>query len=175
MHGMLLLADMAPGPIEAGIVLILLAIVVLVVVVVGAPLFFRPRLVEPPPIVYFDGVCGLCNRAVDFLIRRDRRGVLRFAPLQGETAQARLGTRPDDAFDTIVLEHQGRRFDKSDAALRICGHLGGYLRVLSWARILPRFLRDPLYNLVASNRYAWFGKKESCRLPTAAERSRFLP
>ena len=127
------------------------------------------------PIVYFDGVCGLCNRSVGLLLRHDRRRVLRFAPLQGDTAHERLGLTADGDPDSIVLEDAGRLWHRSDAALRIAAHLGGWWRCFAVLRVIPRPLRDALYDVVARRRYRWFGRKETCRLPTPEERERFLP
>lgn len=136
----------------------------------------RPTAPPDPPIVFFDGVCGLCNKAVDFLVRRDRRRTLRYAPLQGETAKRLLPALGTDRarWSMLLLDADGLH-DQSEAALRVARQLGGLLRVLSWARVVPRFLRDPIYRFVARNRYRWFGEKESCRLPSSAERALFLP
>lgn len=129
----------------------------------------------PQSIVFFDGVCGLCNAAVDVLLRADRRKALLFAPLQGETARQRLSTAPDAAFDTIILLDAHGRHERSDAALRICQHLGGLWRLWLVFWLIPRPVRDSVYGFIARNRYAWFGQKAACRLPTPAERERFLP
>lgn len=135
---------------------------------------WQPKYREPP-IVYFDGVCNLCNAAVDFIIRRDGAGVFRFAPLQGPTAQERLSQVPEGDPDTIVVQEDGRLFSRSDAALRIARGLGGGWRLLMVLWWLPRPIRDAIYTWVARNRYRWFGRKETCRLPTPGERARFLP
>jgi predicted DCC family thiol-disulfide oxidoreductase YuxK len=138
------------------------------------------------PIVFFDGVCALCNGFVDYVMARDRRGRFRIAALQGETAREKgaLEAQPPprrdagdeaDALRSLLLWDAGRWHRKSDAALRILAGLGGawgLARVLIW---VPRFARDAVYDFVARNRYRWFGKKESCRMPTIAERERFLP
>ena len=135
-----------------------------------------PTAPQDPPIVFFDGVCGLCNKAVDFLVRRDRRRTLRYAPLQGETARRLLPALGNDRarWSMLLLDADGLH-DQSEAALRVARRLGGFLTVLSWARIVPRFLRDPVYRFVARNRYRWFGEKESCRIPSPTERALFLP
>lgn len=130
----------------------------------------------PGPVVFFDGVCGLCNWSVDFLLRRDTRRRLWFAPLQGETAAARLGTRPDQDYSTIVLLDAGQRWERSDAVARILQHIGGIWGLAGWLlHVIPRPLRNLGYRIVASNRYSLFGKKSACRMPTPEERSRFLP
>ncbi len=128
------------------------------------------------PLVLFDGVCSLCNGAVDFIIRHDQRGDIAFASLQsdvGRDAMVRTGHDPD-ALDTMVLVDGDGFWTRSDAALRIAGHMGGSWRVALALRIVPRFVRDAVYRVVARNRYRWFGKRESCRLPTPEERERIL-
>lgn len=127
------------------------------------------------PLVLFDGVCGLCNGFVDFLLRWDRHARLRFAPLQGTTARDVLG-RPSDAdLSTVVLILDGRMYERSEAALRTIALLGGFWKLILVARLVPRPLCDWVYDRVAQRRYRWFGKRESCRIPTPEERPRFLP
>lgn len=124
------------------------------------------------PILFFDGVCTLCNRSVDWVIRRDRQRVFRFASLQGETAKRLV---PDAAKDlnSFVIWQNGVAWKRSDAVIRVLiGLRAPGAKILG---LVPRPLRDFVYALVAKNRYRWFGKHESCRLPTADERSRFLP
>lgn len=128
------------------------------------------------PILYFDGVCGLCSRAVDFVLRHDPDGQFRFAPLQGETAAARLDASDVADLDTMVLTTDQGTFRKSSAAVRIFWKLGSFWWLLGWLLwIVPRPLRDLGYRCVANTRYRLFGKHETCRLPTPAERDRFLP
>jgi len=127
------------------------------------------------PIVFFDGDCGLCNRTVRFLLDHDRRGRLRFAPLQGHTAAERLTLRPGAPLDTLYLvDHQGTH-DRSTAALRVAGHLGGAWRVLRLLLLVPRPLRDGVYRLVARYRHRPVGKEGVCRLGGQDERARMLP
>lgn len=129
-----------------------------------------------PPIIFFDGVCAMCNRFVSLIARADRRSVFRFAPLQGETARALLGPRPSDPaqWSMLYLDERGLH-DQSDASLQVYRRLGGWFWPLSLLRFVPRFLRDPVYRIVARNRYRWFGRRDACRVPSAAERGRFLP
>ncbi|MFN8634914.1 MAG: thiol-disulfide oxidoreductase DCC family protein [Chloroflexota bacterium] len=129
------------------------------------------------PIVFFDGVCGLCNGSVDWLMARDRRAVLRFAPLQGETAQRTLGPLDDDPETwSMVLVDETGRYRRSDAAIKIVEYLGGPWAIAGRViGIVPRGLRDAGYRWIARNRYRWFGQHETCRIPTPEERSRFLP
>jgi predicted DCC family thiol-disulfide oxidoreductase YuxK len=128
------------------------------------------------PIVFFDGVCGLCNRSLDFLLLIDRRHVLRFAPLQGETARQVLRIDPQDELRTIVVCDRAGQARQSAAIVKILGHLGGFWKFVSWLLwLIPRPLRDIGYNLIARNRYRMFGKTEACRMPKPGERELFLP
>jgi predicted DCC family thiol-disulfide oxidoreductase YuxK len=127
-------------------------------------------------IVLFDGVCHLCTGSVQFIVRRDSGRQFRFASLQSETGRrlcAAHGLDPD-AVTTVVLLDGGRAFTHSDAALRIARHLDGPWKLATVLRVVPRPVRDWLYRLVAKFRYRWFGKHETCWLPTQDLRSRFL-
>lgn len=129
-----------------------------------------------PPVLFFDGVCGLCNFFIDFVISRDRAAVFRFAPLQGETARERLPEADLRELNTMVLWEEQGIFRKSTAAARILIRLGGFWGLLgNVLRVVPRPLRDAGYSFVARHRYRIFGKKETCRMPTPSERARFLP
>ena len=127
-------------------------------------------------LILFDGVCNFCNHWVQFVLQRNSSGTLRFGTLQGKTAHLLLpqyGLRPD-ALSSVVFISNGKAFTSSTAVLQICKHLDGGWKLL-WVFIwVPRFLRDALYNMIARHRYQWFGKKESCMLPTAEQRSRFV-
>lgn len=128
------------------------------------------------PIVFFDGLCGLCNRSVDFLVTRDRQHNLRYAPLQGETSQKLLSLPPDADYSTMILWDHGRTYQRSDAVWRCLTHAGGLWGILGQVmRCVPRPLRNWGYGFVARNRYRFFGKKESCRIPKPEERALFLP
>jgi len=132
-----------------------------------------------PPLVLFDGVCNLCNATVNFLLDRDRRGTLRFAALQSNSAREKLRARgcgvPEGPPDALLFIEGGRLYGGSTAALRIARHLShpGW-RLASALLVIPRPLRDAIYRWVAKNRYAWFGRREVCRVPTAELRGRFL-
>jgi predicted DCC family thiol-disulfide oxidoreductase YuxK len=128
-------------------------------------------------LVLYDGECGLCDRSVQWLLRHDRRGVLRYAPLQGETARAFVPA--GKPVETIVFVERGddgqvRLSERSRAAFAILGRIGGPWRVLSWLRVLPAFFTDLFYRFVARNRLRWFGRVDACRLPDPAVRARFL-
>jgi len=132
----------------------------------------------PPTIVYFDGVCGLCNRLVDFILPRDRRKRILFSPLQSERGEAirrRAGLSPAADLDTVVVEEGERIYVRSAGVLRVLRRLGPPWSLLYYAGIaLPRPVRDALYRFVARRRYRWFGKRSECRAPTPAERARFV-
>ena len=129
-------------------------------------------------IVFYDGVCGLCDRWVRFVVKRDKQGTLRFAPLQGETAKARTDL-PAELRTIVFVVGAGtpseQTFTRSEAALRLLDHIGGFWRLVSWLRIIPRPIRDAVYDTIARSRYRWFGRFESCRVPPPEWRERFLP
>jgi len=134
----------------------------------------KPRLDKP--IIFFDGVCAMCNTFVNLALRIDRHELFLFAPLQGTTARELLPPLSDDPRDwsMIYLDERGMH-DQLDASLEVYRRLGLPWSVLSLARYIPRAIRTPLYRIIARNRYRWFGRREVCRIPTAAERQRFLP
>lgn len=128
------------------------------------------------PIIFFDGVCNLCNSSVNFVIDRDPKGKFKFAALQSDQARAILnGTsiRPED-LESIVFYDGQKTFRKSRAALEIARRMKGLWPVLYVFIIFPGFLRDIVYDFIARNRYKWFGKREACRVPTPELKSRFL-
>ncbi len=139
----------------------------------------EPKTASPvapePPILFFDGVCGLCNRFVDFTMRRDPHARLRYAPLQGSAAAERLPESDRAELKSVVLCQDGQLSRKSTAVARTLWILGGFWRVIGgllWCVPLP--LRNLGYSVIAAQRYRIFGKKETCRLPTPEERVRFL-
>ena len=134
------------------------------------------------PIILYDGVCGLCNQLVQFLLKRDREGRLRFASLQSDfaaTVLQRHGIDPKDLDTLHVVENYNRSnervLQRSNAILRAGRELGGlWSASSSIAGIIPRPLRDLVYRFVAGNRYRVFGKYDTCMLPDPKQRSRFL-
>jgi predicted DCC family thiol-disulfide oxidoreductase YuxK len=127
------------------------------------------------PIVFFDGVCGLCNRFIDVLFKLDsKRNRLKFAALQGETAKKIIPTETLDQLNTVVIYIKGRLYYQSTGVLKLCAFLPWYYQWMQVFLILPKDFRDWIYNWVSKNRYKWFGKKETCRLPTPEERAKFL-
>lgn len=127
-------------------------------------------------IILFDGVCNLCNRSVDRVIRDDPAGRFRFASLQSDVGRSLAAEHGIDAdqLSSMVLIEDGIAYTESTAALRIARHLNGPLRWLRVLRFLPCVLRDSGYRLIARNRYRFFGKRETCRLPTPEDQRRFL-
>jgi len=128
-------------------------------------------------IIFFDGVCNLCNSSVNFIIDRDSQGVFKFAALQSESAAQKLKDFPVDLkqLDSIVLLHNSRIYTKSSAALRIAKTLGGIWSLFWVFWVVPKPIRDLAYDVIANNRYRWFGKRDVCRVPTPELKSRFLP
>ncbi|MUV38332.1 Alpha-N-acetylgalactosaminidase [Lentibacillus sp. JNUCC-1] len=126
-------------------------------------------------IVLFDGVCHFCDASVQFIIKRDPHRHFKFASLQSEVGERLLleyGV-PQDT-DSFVLIDQGRAFIQSTAALKMCRYLRFPWKIFYAFLLVPRPIRDFFYNVVAKNRYRWFGKKEACTLPTVEDKERFL-
>jgi len=128
------------------------------------------------PVLLFDGVCNLCNASVQWILNHDHRGRFRFAALQSATGQTFLRQfgLDQEKFESVVLVQGDRIFTHSDAPLEIVRHLGGAWSLLYGFKIIPRFLRDALYNWIARNRYRWFGRQEACMLPRPEWKARFL-
>jgi len=129
------------------------------------------------PVLFYDGVCALCNGAVTFVLKRDAGRTVRFAALQGDTAARLFAERPELAgVDSMIwLDADGRAFTRSGAALAIARHVGGPWA--TWgvlARIVPAPMRDAIYDLVARVRYRFFGRYDACPLPPPEHRARFL-
>jgi predicted DCC family thiol-disulfide oxidoreductase YuxK len=131
---------------------------------------------EQNPIILFDGVCNFCNYWVIFAIKRDRKKKLRFTTLQGLTASQLLpkyNIHPSSLSSAILID-KGKAFTQSSAAIRICRYLKGGWKLFYGLMIIPKFIRDAIYNIIARNRYKWFGKKETCMVPTPELKERFL-
>ncbi|TXL63697.1 thiol-disulfide oxidoreductase DCC family protein [Cerasibacillus terrae] len=127
------------------------------------------------PIILFDGQCHFCDQSVQFIIKHDAKGFFKFASQQGEIGQELLNAyEVPEEIDSIILLNNDKYYIKSSAALRICFHLTGGWKLFSVFLIIPSPVRDFFYNIIAQNRYRWFGKKESCQLPTKEIRKRFL-
>ena len=128
-------------------------------------------------VVVFDGVCVLCSWWVNFLLWRDHTGRIRFTAAQGELGAAlfrHYGLADGNGYSTVMVFRDGRLHTKSDRALVLLHELGWPWRAAGVLRLVPRVIRDGVYRVVARNRYRWFGRREVCRVPTVAERERFL-
>lgn len=127
-------------------------------------------------IILFDGVCNLCNASVQFIIQHDKKNHFKFASIQSEAGQKLLKKYSIDtsATDSIVLIENNRTYVKSTATLRIAKHLNGLYPLLYGFIIVPAFIRNGIYDLIAKNRYKWFGKKEACMIPSEELRSKFM-
>jgi predicted DCC family thiol-disulfide oxidoreductase YuxK len=128
------------------------------------------------PILLYDGVCGLCDRSVQLVLRNDRRGRFRFAALQSQAGKALLEKHglPPEALDSVVLVEGGRAWRKSAAALRVARRMDGPWPLLWPLAIVPSPVADFFYDLVARNRYRIFGKLDTCMIPPPEVRARFL-
>lgn len=131
---------------------------------------------EAAPIILFDGICNLCNGAVNFIIRHDKGKLFRFAALQSATGQ-RLRAQyqlPEKDLRSFILIDQNKAYEKSTAALKVATKLPWYWQWTQLFWMIPRFLRDIVYDSIAKNRYKWFGKKEQCVLPKPEIKDRFI-
>lgn len=128
-------------------------------------------------IILFDGVCNLCNSMVQFVIQNDQKDIFRFVALESDLGQdilKHIGIDPRN-IDSIVLYEPGvAYYYKSTAAIEIAKQLGGVLNLMTLFRVIPVFLRNPIYDYIAKNRYKWYGKKDACMIPTPELQSKFL-
>lgn len=127
-------------------------------------------------IVFFDGYCSLCNSLVNWLIQIDKTSELKFASLQGETAAQQLGRNiaPLD-INTVIYLRYNQKYERSSAILRVLSDIGGFWSLARIFLLVPKFIRDGVYRLVARNRYQMFGKRDTCRIPKPEELNRLLP
>lgn len=128
------------------------------------------------PIILFDGLCNFCNGAVNFIIRHDKKAVFKFAALQSKKGQELVEkfNLPTTNFDSLVLIENGKAYKQSTAGLRLYNKLPWYWKWTQVFWIVPGFLRNGIYDLIAKNRYKWFGKKETCMIPAPEVKNRFL-
>lgn len=129
---------------------------------------------EPDKIIFFDGVCNLCNMLVVFIIKRDRKHIFKFAPLQSVTAEEMGILQKDATSNSVIFFCENKLYQKSTAILHICKLLPFPWPLLFGFIIVPRFIRNAVYNFVAANRYKWFGKKDQCMVPSENIEDRFL-
>jgi len=128
-------------------------------------------------IILFDGICNLCNSAVQYIIKRDKNDEFRFATLQGEIGQQLINERNIDTtkLDSIILIEPGiAYYSKSTAALEISQSFGGFWKMAYVLKLIPKQLRNIVYDWVARNRYGWYGKQEECMVPTPELKAKFL-
>ena len=125
-------------------------------------------------VVFFDGICNLCQYSVRYLIQHDKNKTLKFASLQGKHAKKMIQLNGVNSLESMVFFDGKELYKKSTAILKLSTVLGGWHKLLLVGYILPQFIRDSLYSLVAKNRYRWFGKQDYCRIPTKDLQDRFL-
>jgi len=126
-------------------------------------------------IVFFDGVCNLCNGFINFIFKYNNNETLQVASLQGETANKYLSTQEKEVLSTVIYYRDGKKYTQSSAVLLVFKDMGLPFNLMTIFIIIPKFIRDFIYQMIARNRYRLFGAKETCRLPTESERNRFLP
>lgn len=128
------------------------------------------------PIILFDGVCNFCNNAVNFVIKRNAKANILFTPMQSIAGQKLLqqNNLPVDDMQSFVFIDEGKVHKQSTAALKVCKHLRGLWPLCYGFIIVPKFIRDGVYSWIAQNRYKWFGKRQSCMIPTPEVKARFL-
>ena len=128
------------------------------------------------PVILFDGVCNLCSSTVQFILKRDKKDTFRFASLQSDFGQSVLQkfNLPENTFNSFLLYQNGKIYTKSTGALLVARQLSGAWKLLFAFIIIPSFIRNSVYNVIAEKRYSWFGKKEACWIPSAALKAKFL-
>jgi predicted DCC family thiol-disulfide oxidoreductase YuxK len=126
-------------------------------------------------IFFFDGVCVMCNGLVDWVLKHDKKGIFKLAPLQGETAERLIPAYTKAPLNTVVLLDEFGIHTESDAILKLFFELGTYSFLAKLLRLIPKSIRDGAYRLVAKNRYRLFGQREFCRMPSEKDRARLLP
>lgn len=125
-------------------------------------------------LILFDGICNFCNSSINFIIKKDKRKKFKFATLQSQLGQQLLQKHRIKDVDSVILVEGEKAYTKSDAVLKISRSLGGIYQLAYIFILIPRFLRNILYDFIAKNRYRWFGQKNECMIPTPEVRGRFL-
>ena len=125
-------------------------------------------------VVFFDGVCNLCQQSVRYLLKHDKKKVLKFASLQGAYAKKTLNAEHLKNLESLLFYNKKTLYKKSDAVLELCKVLGGWHKLFLVGYLLPKFLRNSFYSFIAKNRYRWFGHQEQCMVPTKDIQDRFL-
>lgn len=128
------------------------------------------------PVILFDGICNFCNSAVNFTIKRDKHKKIKFALLQSDTGKSILKQHglPENYSSSFLFIENGKLYNRSAAALRVCRYLSGLWPLCYGLIIIPAFIRNAVYDFIAKNRYKWFGQKDECMVPTPDVRARFL-
>lgn len=128
------------------------------------------------PVILFDGICNLCNASVQYVIKHDKKKLFRFASLQSSFGESVLKqyNLPVNTFNSFILLSDNKIYTRSTAALLVAKKLSGLIKLLYGFIIIPRFIRDFVYDIIAKNRYKWFGKKEACWVPTPELKSLFF-
>ena len=128
------------------------------------------------PVILFDGICNFCNAGINFIIKQDKKRVFRFSALQSGTGQRLLEEHrlSKEGFESFLLIENGKVYQKSTAGLKVYNKLPWYWKWTQLGWLAPRFVRDAIYDLIARNRYKWFGKKEHCMVPSPDTKNRFL-
>lgn len=130
---------------------------------------------DEQPIVFFDGVCNLCNSAIQWIICHDPKARIQFAPFQSEAGQNLIEkTILKQEIRSVILRDERHVYYKSTAVLRMCRYLKGFWKLCVVFLIIPRPIRDFIYDYIAKNRYKWFGKRSQCMVPTKENKERFL-
>lgn len=128
------------------------------------------------PIILFDGVCNFCNSAVSFVLKRNEKKEILFCPLQTAAGQKLLEqyNLPVNDLESFIFIENGKAYTRSTAALKVCRHFRAIWPLLYGFIIVPKFIRDGIYNWIAANRYKWFGVRQECMIPTPDIKARFL-
>lgn len=130
---------------------------------------------ENEQIIFFDGICVFCNKSINLLEDLDKKNKFKFATLQGETAKQLLAiSLVSGDLKSLVFYKQGKIFLKSSAVIEIVFQLGGFWKLIKITYIIPKIIRNIFYDLIAKNRYNWFGKNDFCKLPNESNKLKFL-
>lgn len=130
---------------------------------------------DSKPIIFFDGFCHFCNRSVQFVMKHDKQHIFLFAPLQGETALQMGLIENEMSFNSIVLWYNGEFYYRSTAVIEIARLLAGVFKIVATvSSVVPIPIRDWIYNIIAKNRYAWWGRRDTCFIPTESQKKQFL-
>jgi len=133
-----------------------------------------PSINYEQPVLFFDGVCNLCNSSVQTIIQLDKKQHFKFASLQSHLGKELLQSIQNPALDSVILYYRGKHYTESRAVLKVLAMLGFPYALATVACIIPPFIRNAAYHFIAKNRYRWFGKKDQCMMPDRALMSRFL-